>query len=126
MIDGNIALPHWRLVPAKGTSILKTMLRTRIASDKEAGRTSTAESLRKAALDGPIELSGYMLGAAMLASLEEAIPESVEQLCELSLGADKGSIIGSPLWLRAEPQSDAAMATAIAEELDRWSASCAG
>lgn len=123
LIEGYIALPHCRLAGVKGASLLKTMLRTRIASDKESGRNSSIESLLADARRGPIELSGYTLGAMMLAELDAAIPDPAVQAYEVVLGE---GIAGKPLWLRAEPQEDAAMSLALATELDRWSASCGG
>lgn len=126
LIDAAIALPHWRLAPAKGTSLLKTMLRTRIAADKEAGKTSSADSLMASAQTGPIELSGYMLGGEMLAGLDAALPDTSMGVHEMSLGEEPGQLWGKPIWLRAEPQEDPDMSAALAAELDRWSASCGG
>ena len=71
----------------------------------------------------PIELAGNLLGPAMVAQLRVAEPKALPSLTERKLGED---IAGSPLWLRAEPQDDAAFAAAIAADLDRWSASCGG
>jgi hypothetical protein len=126
LIDSGSALPHWRLVPAKGSSILKTMLRTRIAADKEAGRSSDMDILLAQAQSAPIELSGYSLSAAMLFSLEHGEIAAIQDVHEVTLGDGDGTIKGVPLWLRAEPQSDAAMSLAVAADLDRWSASCGG
>jgi hypothetical protein len=121
LIDDGPALPHWRLAPAKGSSILKTMIRTRIAGDKEAGKPTSEAELKTLAKQGPLELAGNVLGPAMVAGLAAAEPISVANLTERKLGED---INGSPLWLRAEPQDDAAMSASIAADLDRWSASC--
>lgn len=118
LIDDKVALPRWRLAPVKGSSLVKTMLRTRIVADKEAGLVTTAEQLLAGA---PVELSGNMLGADMLASLEAGEP-SIDEAHHVAL-ADIG---GTPLWLRAEPGEDEAMSAAIADSLDRWSASCGG
>jgi hypothetical protein len=123
LIDADIALLHWRLAAVKGASLLKTMLRTRIASDKESGRISSMESLLGEAQSGPIELSGYMLGADMLAELDAAVPDAACQTYDAALG---DGLVGKPLWLRADPQEDAEMSLALAAELDRWSASCGG
>ncbi len=121
LVDDAPVLPHWRLAPAKGASILKTMIRTRIAGEKEAGRTlGEAELL---AQPGPIELGGNSIGSAMIAQLQLAVPSPASGLTERKLGED---ISGSPLWLRAEPQDDAAMSASIADDLDHWSAACAG
>jgi hypothetical protein len=40
-----------------------------------------------------------------------------------ALGQD---VEGTPLWLRAEPQDDAAMSASIAADIDRWSPTCGG
>lgn len=124
LIDAGIALPHWRLAPAKGGSILKTMLRTRIASDKEAGKTSSVESLMADVQAAPIELSGYFLCAGMLAGLDAATTDASVQAHEMIVGEEPGQLWGKPIWLRAEPQEDPDMSAALAAELDRWSASC--
>lgn len=126
LIDDGITLPHWRLAPSKGGLILKTMLRTRIASDKEAGKTSSIDSLMADVQAGPIELSGYLLCADMLAGLDTALPDASVQAREVSVGEEPGQLWGKPIWLRAEPQEDPDMSAALAAELDRWSASCDG
>lgn len=118
--DGAVNLPHWRLAPAKGSSLLKTMIRTRIAGDKEAGKATSEAALIEAAKAGPIELAGNMLSTAMVAELASTEPAEVAQLTLRILGQD---VPGSTLWLRAEPQDDPAMSTAIAADLDQWSAS---
>ena len=116
-------LPNWRLAPVKGASLLKTMIRTRIAGEKEAGNNISEAQLLAQAEYVPIELAGNMLGSDMVAQLAIAEPMALANLVERKLGED---IIGSPLWLRAEPQDDAVFAANIAVDLDRWSASCGG
>ncbi len=120
LVAGGTPLPQWRLAPVKGALLLKTMLRTRIASDKEAGLGSSIESLMAEGQSGPLDLSGYRLGAEMLAELGVAVPD------DIGFEAALGDLAGKPLWLRAEPQEDAEMSAALAAELDRWSASCGG
>ncbi len=119
-------LPHWRLAPVKGAILLKTMLRTRVAGDREAGIITTAEDLVIEAAHKPVLLAGNWLNPLMMAHLNEAEPRAVEVMRIVSLGAEDGAITGSALWLRAEPQDDPDMAQAIADDLDRWSASCGG
>ena len=116
-------LPHWRLAPVKGASLIKTMIRTRIAGEKEAGNTISEAALLVQATSAPIELAGNMLGSAMVEQLAVAEQATLANLTERTLGED---IIGSPLWLRAEPQDDAVFAANIAADLYRWSASCGG
>lgn len=122
LIDQVHGLPNWRLAPVKGSSLLKTMLRTRIAAEKEGGSTITIDQLMAAAQSAPLELSGNLLGIAMLESLDNAQPVAVSNLREVRLA----DIAGTPLWLRAEPQDSAEMSEAVAADLDRWSASCGG
>lgn len=122
LIDHSPAVPHWRLASAKGGSLLKTMLRTRLAAEKEGGNNVTIEQLLAAAKSGPLELSGNILGSTMVDSLDKAEPIAVLNLHEAALA----DVAGAPLWLRAEPQDSAEMSAALAAELDRWSASCGG
>lgn len=122
LVDHRPVLPHWRLAPVRGSSLLKAMLRTRIAAEKESGNKVTIEQLMAKARSGAIELSGNMLGVGMLQSLDKAEAVGVDNLCEVKLA----DIDGSPLWLRAEPAENADMSSAIAADLDRWSASCGG
>lgn len=124
LLTDDMVLPQWQLVPAKGASIVKTMLRTRIAADKEAGKVSTADSLLGEANDHPVELAGYGLSAAMLFSLEHAEATTSGNIRGVTLGDGPDAIAGLPLWLRTEPQSDVAMSVAVAADIDRWSASC--
>jgi hypothetical protein len=124
LIDNGAAdLPHWRLAPAKGSGLLKTLFRTRIAGDREAGRATSEAGLIEAAKAAPIDLAGNLLGPDMVAELASAEPATVAQLTVRTLGQE---VAGSTLWLRAEPQDDPAMSAAIAADLDQWSASCGG
>ena len=122
LIDDGVNVPLWRLAPVKGASLLKRMLRTRIAADRENGVSTTAEQVIEDAKSGPIALSGNLLGQHMLATLESAEPVARANIHEVALS----DISGTPLWLRAEPGDDHAMAAAMAADLDRWSASCGG
>lgn len=112
----------WRLAPVGGSSLLRTLLRARVSADREAGVTSSLESLSETAKTEPLLLAGNRLSPAMIAQLGAAEVQPVEPLRSLSLGAD--GIAGTPLWLRAEPGEDAAMAEAIAADIADWSAAC--
>ena len=122
--NGSARLPHWRLSPVKGGSLLKAMLRTRIAGDKETGISSNMESLIEQGCREPIELAGNMIGPDMLSSMQYAEAEPLAKLTVTALGDGADEVSGRALWLRAEPQDDPAMATSIAEQLYHWSASC--
>jgi hypothetical protein len=117
-------LPHWRLAPVKGASLIKTMMRTRIAGDKEAGITNSIENLMAQARTAHVELSGHLLNPEMVEQLIEAEPATLNNVTTVTLGDGPDMVSGSALWLRAEPQDDREMSAAIATNLDRWSALC--
>jgi len=123
LIDhGARAAAWWRLAPVGGASLLRTMMRARVAADREAGRTSSIESLQDEARTAPLLLAGNALSPAMVSQLGGAEAAAVEPLRSVGLGPD--GIAGTPLWLRAEPGEDAAMAAAIAADISAWSTAC--
>ncbi len=119
------AIGWWRMAPVAGTSIVKAMIRTRIAGEREAGRMVTADSVRAEAGDGPVELAGNFLNARMLDELEGASPAEVAPLRTVAVGLGAGKLTGSALWLRAEPGEDTAMAEAMAADIHKWAMTCA-
>ena len=125
LIDGALGdLPRWRLAPVKGGQLLRTMLRTRIASDREAGITSSSDGLMETARTQGIELTGNCLSPCMIRELDSAAPAGssairLVRFADDPLEAD-GRITGAPLWLRAEPAHDPAMATAMAADMAAW------
>ncbi len=125
-VDG--AIGWWRMAPVSGASLLKTLLRTRIAGERERGHQVTADGLRALLADGPIELGGNRLNKAMVAALDAAKPGDVAPLRVVTPGAGSDEVVGiagSALWLRAEPGEDAAMAQAMANDISRWADQCA-
>ena len=116
------AAAWWRLAPVGGSSLLRTLMRARVSADREAGVTSSLESLQQQATAAPLLLAGNLLSPAMVAQLGASEPQAVEPLRSIGLGAD--GIAGTPLWLRAEPGEDAAMAEAIAADISAWSKTC--
>lgn len=111
----------WRMAPLAGASIVKTLIRARIAGEKEAGRSVTADQLRSEAQNGPIELGGNRLSSAMLDELDTASPAVVTPLRTVELG----DVSGSALWLRAEPGEDRTMAERMAANISAWAVQCA-
>ena len=116
------AAAWWRLAPVGGASLLRTLMRSRVSADREAGVASSLESLQDEAKDAPLLLAGNRLSPAMIAQLGASEAHVVEPLRSVGLGAD--GIAGTPLWLRAEPGEDAAMAAAIATDIAAWSKTC--
>jgi hypothetical protein len=116
-------LPHWRLAAVKGQSLLKAMIRTRIAGAKEEGIALNEAGLMAEAMARPVSFAGNMLSPAMVVQLGEAVPAELGNVVERRLGDD---LEGSTLWLRAEPQDDAAMSDSLAQDWAKWSQSCGG
>ncbi|WP_395333745.1 hypothetical protein WBP06_08405 [Novosphingobium sp. BL-8H] len=101
-------LPSWHYAPVKGANILRSMLRARILASREAGREESREVLTEMAHRDGITLAGYPLGPALFRDLETlALDPAVPVIAQEQVG-------GSGLWLRAEPDEDAAQADALA------------
>ncbi len=123
LIDHQVkAAAWWRLAPVGGASLLRTLMRARVSTDREAGLTSSLESLQEEAKTRPLLVAGNRLSPEMVAQLGTSEAQAVEPLRNIALGAD--GIAGTPLWLRAEPGEDAAMAAAIAADISAWSTTC--
>lgn len=120
LIDDAAALPLFRLAPVKGGSLLRTMLRARIASARESSETLTIDGQMETGRTAGLELGGYALGPAMLAELDKAEPGAASEITERGIGAH--GLAGSALWLRAEPGEDAVLAQAIADAIRGWMA----
>lgn len=103
-------LPGWHYAPVKGALLLKTLLRARILSAREAGREESAERLLAEGMENGIELAGYRLSGEMLRQLQALTPVPRQGLTVI----DQDTVAGSPLWLRAEPDQDPAQADALA------------
>lgn len=104
------SVPGWIYGPVKGASVLRTLLRARVLTAREAGREETPDGLLSLAAQNGIELAGYRLGEEMVSQLQKAVCEERANLTVL----DQDTIGGSPLWLRAEPDFDPEQADALA------------
>lgn len=115
---------QWRLSPAKGKALLRTMMRTRMASDKEAGLSTGMAQLAEEAQRGAVNLAGNDISALMYSELEEAVPDPADDIrtaqLETSAQAADVKLPGSALWLRAEPDKDLLLSGAIATDLASW------
>jgi hypothetical protein len=103
-------IPGWHYAPVKGASLLKQMLRARIIAARELGREETQDSLLQSGREQGLDLNGYALGPAMLEDLNTRLPEARAGITQI----DQDLLGGSGLWLRAEPDEDAAQADALA------------
>lgn len=120
LLDDEAGPPSLRLAPVAGATLLKTMLRTRIAADREAGISASMDVLRTQGARDNLDLAGYVVSPVMLNELDTASPVQGDHIHELPMS----DIAGTPLWLRSEPGENAQMSSALALQWDSWSATC--
>ncbi|MFO1256472.1 MAG: hypothetical protein U1E37_12515 [Sphingomonadaceae bacterium] len=111
---GGLVLPDrlggWHYAPVKGASLIRTMLRARILSSREAGREESVDTLMEQGLQLGLELAGFSLSGEMLRQMNALVPGQ-----KVGIGALEHELLGGgPLWLRAEPDEDPAQADALA------------
>lgn len=104
------SLPGWRYAPQTGAKLLRGMIRARTIAAREEGREETSETLMDAGRRDGLALAGWDIGAEMFRELESAEPRQSEVQSNIS----QSTVGGSGLWLRAEPDFDAAQADALA------------
>jgi hypothetical protein len=119
---------RYHFAPVPGAKLVREMLRTRLAATKEAG-----EHFDAAAIDPPgppIELAGNRLSRVLLAELAAAAPVAAGTIRTVRLEADAQpadlKLAGAPLWRRAEPGNDLALAMMLADDIAAWVVACGG
>lgn len=129
LFDGDEgAAGHWRLTPQDGARLLRELVRTRIAGLREDGRDASSATLTEIARNDGIELSGHWLTPALFGDLEEAAPLPVHPLRTVRLDGDvqpaDHRLTAAPLWRRAEPDNDLALAQLVADDIAEWMRTC--
>lgn len=105
-----VNLPGWQYSPQSGKKLMRTMIRARIVASREAGIEESSEDVLAAGRRDGLTLAGWLLGPTMIGELEtlEANASAHQSII------DQSEIGGSGLWLRAEPDEDAAQADTLA------------
>lgn len=103
-------LPGWHYAPAKGSAILRQMLRARILASREAGLSETQDDLLARGAAEGLDLSGHRLGPELLAGLSDLVPQPGDRITTI----DQETVGGAGLWLRAEPDESREQADALA------------
>lgn len=131
-IRGGALLPtataeRLHFAPTSGERLLRDLLRARVASDREAGRGATMAALSESLTRGTERLAGFDLAPALSQPLSAAtLPQAARTVRLASDAADADARLDGPaLWRRAEPGTDAALASALAEQVAKWSDRCA-
>lgn len=102
-------LPSLHYAAASGSGVLRTMARAQAMTAREAGTPVTLDELLKQGRQQGVSLAGYELGAQMVRDLSEA---KASPPSHGTVG--HGDVGGAGLWLRAEPDHDAAQADRLA------------
>lgn len=104
-------LPGWKYAPHTGAKQLRAMLRAAVIAAREAGEEVSSEALLAKGQKDGIRLAGWQLGAKMVSDLANADEDGAPHLTEIP----QSDVGGRGLWLRAEPDDDAAQADALAQ-----------
>ncbi|WP_166039294.1 hypothetical protein [Sphingosinicella sp. YJ22] len=107
--DGVEAIGWWRFAPATGAAL--------------------ARDLDRASLTGGAEWAGYPASPGLRDALRASIAADVTPLRTVRLETDAGAadhkVAGPALWRRSEPGTSAELAEALADDLIKWSRTCA-
>ena len=103
------ATPCWVLGPVSGATILRGFLRARVIADRELGQHNDRDALLEVGREEGLAFAGYAISARMVRELEAAtVPDHAQPIAQADLG-------GAGLWLRAEPDHDAAQSQRLAQ-----------
>lgn len=110
---------HWRLAPEAGARLLRDMVRATAMTSK-----LKAADIEEAALTTPTALAGNIIPPELFLALQAAVPVAAGSVRTIRLDDDAAGaaarIAGTPLWRRAEPGHDAAMAEAVVADIVCW------
>lgn len=114
---------RWHFAPMLGEKLLRELKRAALAADPQ--RTDLDAPILGG--DTPIEIAGNLLSPALLAELPTARPAPHARIVRLVTDSADAAlkVEGSPLWRRAEPDNDPALATLLADDLAAWIRACA-
>lgn len=115
---------RWRMSPEDGPDLLRQLVRTRLAADREAGLSTSKALLMAQARQESIELAGVEMPPALIQELENAtlpVHDEVRTVrLEGSAAQADAYLSGKPLWRQSEPEEDHWLAQQIAADLAGW------
>ena len=118
---------RWHLTPQSGSELLRELKRVR----QSAGREVLGESWWAA--DAVTEIGGNRLSIDLLSELTALAPFDGTSLTTLrtvrhdsDVKAADLKVPGAPLWRRAEPDNDLALAELLANDIASWVRACEG
>ena len=116
-------IARYLLSPTSGASLLRDLLRSRAAADREAGLTTRLDSLSADLASGTtLDLAGYAMTSSLASALEAAaIDTSGAHVATVGDGGFPGPLV----WRQGEPEDTTELAALIAADVSAWMASCA-
>ncbi|MDF2383316.1 hypothetical protein JMG10_17670 [Nostoc ellipsosporum NOK] len=113
---------RWHFAPMLGEKLLRELKRAAIAADPQR------HDLDSPILggDAPIEIAGNLLAPALLGELSTARPAPDARIVRLASDTADAArrVEGTPLWRRAEPDNDPALAVLLADDIAAWVRTC--
>ncbi len=110
-----LASGRWHLAPQDGSDLLRELKRVREGEWPE---------------DGPVAIAGNLVSQALLTDLAKPLAESPTPRRVVRLETDPKpadhKLAGTPLWRRAEPDNDPALAVLLADDILAWVHACEG
>ncbi|QNA84092.1 hypothetical protein G4G27_08900 [Sphingomonas sp. So64.6b] len=123
---------RWHLTPMDGADLLRDLSRIKQASQREGGEHFDPLDSVGDKHDLPIEIAGNFISRQLLGELSGVSAFSSETnatLRTVRLDSDPKQadlkVTGTPLWRRAEPGNDPALAMMLADDIATWVKSCA-
>jgi len=114
---------RWHFAPMPGEKLLRELKRTALAADPQR------KDLDSLIFGGevPIEIAGNLVSPALLGELATARPAPNARIVRLVTDSADAALKleASPLWRRAEPDNDPALATLLADDIAAWIRTCA-
>lgn len=110
---------RWHFAPQSGSALVRELERTRKAAE--------IYDREKESPSNYIEISGNSLSRALIDELSAAVPSPARTLRLEGDGLPADQLVaGAPLWRRAEPGDDPALAAALAADIAAWVRRCDG
>lgn len=115
---------RWRLAPQTGSAIIRDLVRTRQAAARQAGERFDASDL--APPGPPVALAGNRIARELLRDLQAAEIAGSARVVRLDGDPQPADahVGGAPLWRRAEPDNDPALAASLASDIEHWVRQC--
>lgn len=129
------AFGYWYLSPKSGRDVLHEFRRVLQAGGRGHDALQLRNVLQAAAARFPMEIAGNLVGSTFLEDVATdqrtypmdtvGVPRRIVRLSKEAAEAHR-HVPGPPLWRRAEPGNDPALAALLADDIAEWIARCEG